>query len=415
MVHSRPSTTAEDAPRHYEVVVVRAVLPHPKAVLCRVFVNGEIWGTTSKRRRVAEPVWDRAFARKASGSGPLFTKLVFAESTSGYDTVDVVATCVVDGAVAMGSEGKWRGWVKAEGKFSLLRYRARALVEVRLVDGAGGGALHDVIEEPDLGDRLVVTVHRARALARTSRATLRRRDPYARVWYGDAVVGVTAVEAHTLGPEWGDVFRYALAAGARPSSAASKDKKLVVEVYDKRMGKEDAFLGAAVIPGARDLGEDVRTVPKAWYRLGDGGRDAVVTGDVEVSVEFDSASSGDEEAYFAHFAGADLRALRLLGALFDELDVDGDGQLDNSEFRSLYARLSSYRDGSGGERADDLRASTHLPFPDATVAGGGGALTFEDARRAPDGAEKRGPTYPRLECRMFRKESIHAWIHLEVK
>ena len=33
-----------------EVTVVRAILPAAKAVLARVFVDGEVFGTTSKRR-----------------------------------------------------------------------------------------------------------------------------------------------------------------------------------------------------------------------------------------------------------------------------------------------------------------------------------------------------------------------------
>lgn len=83
---------ASVAVRRFEVTVIKAALSSPRSVLARVFVDGDVFGTTSKRRRLRDPVWDRTFGRSIVGEqAGLKVRIVLAERISSGQPKDVAA------------------------------------------------------------------------------------------------------------------------------------------------------------------------------------------------------------------------------------------------------------------------------------------------------------------------------------
>lgn len=342
----------------YEVTVVRARMPKSRAVLASIYVDGDVIGRTSRRRRVREPVWDRTFGLEVAADKSLQTKVVFQEQVN--NAASIVGTVELDGRELCAKTGEWRGWIKERKTISLISHRFAALIELRLAkpgEGPSPRAQICAVEDDDGcgNDQIIVDVTRARSLAKESKFA--QTATYCEVHYGGALIGVTRVVKGSLSPEWNGNFHYALSYGGRPCSLKNKNKKLVVRVMNRHKTAEDAFLGEVSIPKVNQLGKDdgavrrprertndgaspppraaspLRRAPlrrhgssaasplrrhgssaarrsadprisgtpncieKQWYRLTAGGEErAVVSGDVQVAVRFDAAFENDEQA-----------------------------------------------------------------------------------------------------------------------
>ncbi|KAH8071074.1 hypothetical protein JL721_4505 [Aureococcus anophagefferens] len=392
----------------YEVTVVRARMPKSRAVLASIYVDGDVIGRTSRRRRVREPVWDRTFGLEVAEDKSLQTKVVFQEQVN--NAASIVGTVELDGRELCAKTGEWRGWIKERKTISLISHRFAALIELRLAkpgEGPSPRAQICAVEDDDGcgNDQIIVDT-----------AT------YCEVHYGGALIGVTRVVKGSLSPEWNGNFHYALSYGGRPCSLKNKNKKLVVRVMNRHKTAEDAFLGEAR-----------RTASKQWYRL-TAARSAVVSGDVQVAVRFDAAFENDEQArppgaFFEHYADPDLRALKLLGDLWDELDEENDGTLSEEQFVALYQRLASENFGEDDGRAKAFsdadesqkmrsKATSHveqaqLPAPDWKEVADGTVLTFADARRVLDKA--RGLRSKREHSFRVTGVTLHRGLNLVAK
>ena len=422
----------------YEVRLIGAKLSKKQAVLARVVVDGVVLGTTSKRRRVLEPTWDRTFAVEVDASAKLETKIFFLETVSarssvGFVELDGRALC----AEADYKDGTtWRGWVKETATVKFLRHRLQAEVEVRLVkpgEALSARATPTALEDGSGNDEIHVEVARARALIKETR--FRSTDAYCQVYYDDALLGVSRVVRSSQAPEWGGSFRYALSHGGRPCSEKNRKKKLVVRVMNFNRGGEDSFLGEVSIPRVNTLGDihGVTVLDKEWYALQGDGSGVVVAGDVQVRVAFLAAFENDEQAYFEHYADPELRALKLLSDLWDDCDEEHDGVLTEDQFVALFRKLASENasvdavaggdegggdeggdggdgDGDGGDegpidataeakaeaarlklrdRATREVRDTALPAPDWKQVADTKILTFADARRVLDLARRK--------------------------
>ncbi|KAH8050481.1 hypothetical protein JL720_15337 [Aureococcus anophagefferens] len=313
----------------YEVTVVRARMPKSRAVLASIYVDGDVIGRTSRRRRVREPVWDRTFGLEVAEDKSLQTKVVFQEQVN--NAASIVGTVELDGRELCAKTGEWRGWIKERKTISLISHRFAALIELRL---------------------------------------------------------------------------------AKPGEARTPN-----------------------------------CIEKQWYRLTAGGEEAVVSGDVQVAVRFDAAFENDEQARppgvgnprrlaaaaipvgVLQRADPDLRALKLLGDLWDELDEENDGTLSEEQFVALYQRLASENFGEDDGRAKAFsdadesqkmrsKATSHveqaqLPAPDWKEVADGTVLTFADARRVLDKA--RGLRSKREHSFRVTGVTLHRGLNLVAK
>ena len=120
----------------YEVTVVRARMPKSRAVLASIYVDGDVIGRTSRRRRVREPVWDRTFSLEVAEDKSLQTKVVFQEQVN--NAASIVGTVELDGRELCAKTGEWRGWIKERKTISLISHRFAALIELRLAKPGEG-------------------------------------------------------------------------------------------------------------------------------------------------------------------------------------------------------------------------------------------------------------------------------------
>ena len=241
----------------YEVTVVRARMPKSRAVLASIYVDGDVIGRTSRRRRVREPVWDRTFGLEVAEDKSLQTKVVFQEQVN--NAASIVGTVELDGRELCAKTGEWRGWIKERKTISLISHRFAALIELRLAkpgEGPSPRAQICAVEDDDGcgNDQIIVDVTRARSLAKESKFA--QTATYCEVHYGGALIGVTRVVKGSLSPEWNGNFHYALSYGGRPCSLKNKNKKLVVRVMNRHKTAEDTFLGEVSIPKVNQLGKD---------------------------------------------------------------------------------------------------------------------------------------------------------------